>query len=173
MAYATVAQVQSCIPTTVLTIGAGSAPSMATVTEWIASESAWMDAALRWRYTVPVTHADDLALLLPVCTGLVLARILDFLTVAGGDLQDAARQERAQALSKFVYYPGGLGTWMAGGSAVLLGRDSAAMGRSQLVLPNTALSSSGVAAGRKPSSTLTDPEEEGSNARLFRMGEPL
>jgi len=37
----------------------------------------------------------------------------------------------------------------------------------------TPLSSFGMAARRKPSSTLTDPEGEGSNARLFRMGEPL
>jgi phage gp36-like protein len=167
MSYATTADVQARIPTAVLTIGAGTEPSSATVDGWLTSASAWIDSSLAWKYLMPVTDPSDLELLRPICAALVAAQVFSVLAASDATLDAMVRSLRAEALSALVYSPGGAGTWMEGGATVITSKDLSGIGRAMLVLRHTALEDSGEAALDQPLSTFSDPLEDDRQARMF------
>lgn len=151
MAYATVAEVQARIPTQLLEIGTASQPTTAQVTAWLTAESLWIDAALRWRYSVPVTDADDLLRLATICAALVASRCWTVLGGHSAEVVANAEQLRNEALSMLAY--------------------DRRTGRALLVLPGTSLSGSGEAAVMLPESSFTDPDGDDSVDYLFKAGE--
>lgn len=156
MAYADGAAVQARIPTTQLALGTGSQPSMSQVLEWLAADSAWLDAALAWKYVCPVTFAADIALLKPIVAALTASRC--YQVMAG---TDAAYLELASDLRKEALQL--LGYTAQGPNA----------GRAQLVLSNTTLATTGEAALGQPGGTFTDPDVLGNNPRFFSIAQVL
>jgi len=148
--YATVADVQSRIPEGTFTIGPASSPSEAMVAAWIAADSAWVDATLRWKYTVPVSEAADVAMLAPIVAALAAAKIWAFVGGHNGEMPSAGTELRREAL-------------------VMLAFD-AKRGRSNLVLPSTVESDTGEAAVGQPESTFTDPDADDAIPRMFDLG---
>jgi hypothetical protein len=167
--YADVADVQDRIDTAIWTAGAASQPAQATVETLLQSASRWVDATLAWRYVVPITQDCDLVLLRPIVADLVAAQLYEILSASRPDLLDQGRAMRARALTGLVYHPGGLGTWLSGGSAVVVGRELGSMGRSYLTLPSSTLADTGEAALGQPLTTLTDPDAEDGVPRLFAI----
>jgi phage gp36-like protein len=155
MAYATPADVQARVPTQLLTLGAGSQPSAAQVTAWLAAASAWIDATLAWKYLAPVTAAPDAALLAPVCAALVAAQVWTVISGHDAKLAANAGELRREALQLLAY--------------------DARTGQSRLVLSQTALADSGEAAVNQPEGTFTDPDQSdgATHARLFWIGMEL
>lgn len=152
MAYATVADVQARFPTQILTINATSQPTTTQVTEWLAQQSLWIDQTLRWKYDAPLTDAEDLLVLKPIAAALVAAQVWGVLGSFGSDAGDVGANLRREALSMLAYDP--------------------KTGRSNLVLPDTALADTGEASLGQPLSTFTDPAllgEDGlpANPRFF------
>lgn len=172
MAYATVAQVQGRLRTGLITIGATSEPSTATVTEWLEEVSAWIDATLAWRYVVPVTDSNDKAVLRRAATALVAGMVLKVLAASGGDVGDDAEALMGEGLTDLVYQPGSVKSFVPGVGSVVVAKDAVAAGRSLVVLPNTAESDSGEAAVDHAAGSFSDPdaEEGGVNERLFEIG---
>jgi hypothetical protein len=173
VAYASVADVQAKVLSSVLTIGPGSEPSDATVTAWLESSSAWMDAALAWKYVVPVTDPEDVALLRPICAAFVAAQVFETLETTPRQLPINQTLNLTSlalydaAIFQFSFQPGQTKNFLSGVGARSMPRDSNRIGRSFLVLRNTPLADSGEAAQRTPLSTFCDPEPCGSWGRLF------
>ena len=173
MAYATVADVQAKILTSVLTIEPATEPSDATVTAWLESTSAWIDAALAWKYVVPVTDPEDIALLRPICATLVAAQVFETLETSprtlpiNQELNRTSLQLYEAAIFQFSFQPGQTKNFLSGVGARSIPKDTNRIGRSFLVLRNTPLANTGEAAQRTPGSTFCDPERCGSWGRLF------
>ena len=173
MAYASVGDVQAKVLTSVLTIGPVTEPSDATVTDWLESTSAWMDAALAWKYVVPVTDPEDVGLLRPICATLVAAQVFETLETSprtlpiNPELNRTSLQLYEAAIFQFSFQPGQTKNFLAGVGARSIPKDTNRIGRSFLVLRNTALADGGEAAQRTPVSTFWDAEQCGSWGRLF------
>lgn len=152
MAYAAVSDVQARIATQVLTIGASSQPTTTQVSAWLDQQSAWIDNTLRWRYSVPITDADDLSMLKPIAATLVASMCWQVLGSHGGELPSPATELRKEALQMLAY--------------------DVRSGRAMLVLPNSAVSDSGEAGLAAPEGSFTDPddEDETTNPRMFEIG---
>lgn len=84
MAYAVPGDIQDLIPTQLLTIGLASQPTTAQVTSWINEASAWIDAAISWKYVVPITDANDLLLLKTITALYVAAKCWNVIGGHGG-----------------------------------------------------------------------------------------
>lgn len=151
MAYAVVADVQARVATQLVTISATSQPSTTQVTEWLAQQSAWIDATLRWRYSVPITDATDVDMLQPICAALVAAMVYQVVGSHSAEGLEIAKQLRRDALEMLGY-------------AARTGD-----GRSAITLPNSALSSSGEAAVGQPVSSFTDPDVSDNTPRFFEI----
>lgn len=149
-AYATLPDVQARIPQSLWTGSPDSEPKASDVQGWLTQVTGWIDSSLRWKYTVPITDAGDLATLRPICADLVAARVWG---VIAGHSEEYAKVGRE--LTKFA--------------REMLAYDSRT-GRSLLVLPSTAESDSGEAAIGQPEATFTDPDDCESEPRFFTIG---
>lgn len=172
MGYCAVADVQALVPTSLVTFGAGTVPTTNQVTGWIEQVSAWMDAALRWRYEVPVADADDLLRLQPVAAHVVASMVLAVLDEAGAgtglDLGGRSDRLYGRGLMLFVYQPGSVRP--AGTSLFRLGSDPPREGKSFLLLPNTTEATTGEAVRGGPVHTFTsEPGQDGAPNRAFTL----
>lgn len=151
MSYAVIGDVTDFVPSQIWTPAADSQPNEATITDWLTAQSRWLDSTLRWKYTVPITDAGDVALLKPIVARLVAAQVLEVLGGHDPTYSEFSGRVRKVALEMLAY--------------------SQAKGQSMLVLPNSGVSDSGEAAVGQAQSTFTDPAETGSVPFAFRIGE--
>ena len=176
MAYADLLDVQAKILTSVLAISPTSEPSETAVAALLESTSGWMDAALAWKYVVPVTDPEDIALLRPICATLVAAQVFETLETSprtlpiNQELNRTSLQLYEAAIFQYSFQPGQTKNFLSGVGARSIPKDTNRIGRSFLVLRNTRLAATGEAAQRTPVSTFCDPEQCGSWGRLFGVG---
>jgi hypothetical protein len=150
MLYATISDVQSRIPTQLCEIGPESQPAESDVRAWLEQLSRWVDSGLRWKYEVPITEEDDLAVLAPIVADLAAARVWSVL--AGSSEEYGKIGDRLERFAKDML------AW---------NRNT---GRMLIVLPSTTLAEDGEAAVARPAGTFTDPCGSGNQRRLFRIG---
>lgn len=154
--YAAVSDVQALFPTQILTIGATSAVTSVTVSAWLQDASNWIDATLRWRYMTPITDANDIAILGPICAMLVAARVWNVLSGYSKDVPGNGAAFRAAALADLAYDP--------------------KSGRSNLALPSMLLAGDETVEIAIPSTSFTDPSQTSNPdivQRLFTMAQDL
>lgn len=150
MPYATIDDVRSRIPAQLWAGVPDEQPSETDVRRWLEQLSGWVDSGLRWKYEVPITAADDLAVLTPIVADLAAARVW---TVLAGSSEEYAKVGRD--LERFAK------------DQLVWNRNT---GRMLLVLPSTTLAEDGEAAVARPAGTFTDPCVNGNQRRLFRIG---
>lgn len=154
MSYGTVAGVQANIPKQFIGqagFSAESQPTRTQVTSWVTAQSAFIDSSLRWKYSVPITNATDVATLTVICEMLVAAQVWSVLAGHSAEASATAKQLRESALTMLAY--------------------NSREGRSYLVLPNSATSDSGEADVGSPEGSFTDPDSTGEdvNPRMFTL----
>lgn len=146
--YAEVPDVQARLPEQMLFIDGDSQPSESRVGDMLEAASGWIDSTLRWRYTVPITHVDDLMLLRQACAALVAAQCWQVISASSPDFAAIGKDLRKEAMVMLAY--------------------DERTGRSALTLPNSTLSETGEASIGQPDSTFTDPDD-GGDARSFEI----
>src|SRR4051812_34390111 len=103
MPYATSSAVQDRIPLQLWEAAPDSQPGLSVVEEWLAADTRFVEAALRWKYLVPVTDAEDLALLAPIVAALTAARVWTVVAAQGGQPTPAGDGMRREALQMLAY----------------------------------------------------------------------
>lgn len=151
--YAEAADVQALVAIQIARFNATSQPTLTQVETWLDQQSDWVDRTLRWRYTVPITDADDKSALNPILAALVAALAWETIGSHNGEMLGIAAQLRRNALQSLAYQSSG-----------------ANAGRSFIVLPNSGLSDSGEASLSIPEHSFTDPDDCDSNPRFFEIG---
>lgn len=151
-AYAVGGDVQAHIPTQAWELGVDSQPTTAQVLTWLEQTSRWVDGTLGWKYVVPVTDAEDVALLREIVAQLVAARVWRVLKGHDGEGSTTSKELRAEALASLSY--------IAQGTQA---------GRSFLVLSNTDLADSGEGARGQAVGSFTDPDDDESVDRFFKI----
>jgi hypothetical protein len=151
MAYAAIADLRAYIPGGLVAFGPQSHPTEGEVLRWLDELSAWIDAALRWRYAVPVSHATDLQLVRGPCAMLTAARVWQAVGGHQGQWPEAADRLVEQAYAALGWDP--------------------RRGNAMLVLPNTAESGTGAADFDAPEASFSDPADDSSLPRFFSMAD--
>lgn len=167
--YASVADVQSRVWTSVLTITDSAEPSRAQVEDWLCEISRWVDATFAWRYVVPVVDGDDVERLRPAVSALVASLCWDVLVTRNPGQEHRAQELKAEGFAHLVYHPGGTGTFLPGGAvAIATAQLGSSFGRSFLPLPNTAeAGETSVTRRETPVSNFRAPGVDGVHGRLF------
>lgn len=166
--YATVADVQALIWSTNLLISDSSEPPRWAVEDWLCQETERVDAMLCWRYEVPITDGADRARLKGPCSLLAAALVWEALKTRNPGHEGRAGELRAAGLSMLAANPGGLGTWLKGGSTIVSGKDPRGLGRALIDLPNSVETSGG-----GPSRRSTPISNLRKGDRLFERGKTL
>lgn len=97
MAYITIDDVQSRLPSSIAEITPSSEPTDAQVSAWISEVEAFVDSVLSSRYQIPITGPQSLQVVKSICADLVAARVW---RMKAAGVNDPTQLQYAEQLEK-------------------------------------------------------------------------